>query len=366
MDVLVLQAEVTQAGEAALALADAHFTVVLAVETSAQEAAAAWDSAAIHIKDAKDRATLAEREARERVSRVEAAKAVSLAYAHEDAKGLVQKITHLEGELAEACQARVVAEENSYGLSDTAVNAKHQWERTKRERREHCEELTLLQTWGSKLCLDCGPPRLRNPLPEGMWIPALRHTEMAGELIALWAAVSSIVELVLKRSPDKTFRVLVVSELVAEFQRLELQHSWLELSDVRIYDLLIGPPLGLAQLANRLDEAAEQLGAKLAARQVADAELEALRPLAAWARDLMLENADGPSSLATSLSCGISPSEHHRSPLFSAGMWSSPQLCIQVAPLVRTSTTFSSSSLSLSELSRRPLKPRSGHATPWS
>jgi hypothetical protein len=38
-------------------------TMVLAVETSAQEAAVAQDRIVIHIRDAKDQAALAEREA---------------------------------------------------------------------------------------------------------------------------------------------------------------------------------------------------------------------------------------------------------------------------------------------------------------
>jgi hypothetical protein len=46
--------------------------VVLVVVTSAQEAAAMRDSAALHIKDAYDRAALVEWEAHERVSRVDA------------------------------------------------------------------------------------------------------------------------------------------------------------------------------------------------------------------------------------------------------------------------------------------------------
>jgi hypothetical protein len=45
----------------------------------------AWDSATLHVKDARDWATLAEREALERVSRVEVENATPLASAHEDA-----------------------------------------------------------------------------------------------------------------------------------------------------------------------------------------------------------------------------------------------------------------------------------------
>jgi hypothetical protein len=58
----------------------------------------------------------------------------------------------------------------------------------------------------------------------------------------------------------------------------------------------------------------------------------------------------------------ISPSEHHWLPLLSAVMWPSPQLPLQVAPLVITLMT----SLSLSELSWWPPEPRCNCATPWS
>jgi hypothetical protein len=67
----------------------ARVTTVLTTKTSAQEATVAWDSIAILIKDAEDRATLAEREARERVSRVEAENAVTLTSSHEEVEGLV-------------------------------------------------------------------------------------------------------------------------------------------------------------------------------------------------------------------------------------------------------------------------------------
>jgi hypothetical protein len=65
------------------------------------------------------------------------------------------------------------------------------------------------------------PPRVRNHLLEGMQIAALHHTEMAQELATLWTVVSSIVEFMLGCSPDETFWVEVVDELVAEFWKLE-------------------------------------------------------------------------------------------------------------------------------------------------
>jgi hypothetical protein len=92
--------------------------VVLATETSAQEATVMRDSATLHVKDAEDQGALAEREAQERMSRVEAGKAAVSVSSREDADDLVWKIALLEGALAEVRQAREVAEENSYSLSD--------------------------------------------------------------------------------------------------------------------------------------------------------------------------------------------------------------------------------------------------------
>jgi hypothetical protein len=63
----------------------------------------------------------------------------------------------------------------------------------------------------------------------------------------------------------------------------------------------LGPPSGWARLADRLEEAAGQLGAELAARWEANTELEALQTSATWVRDLVLDGADGPSSLATTM-----------------------------------------------------------------
>jgi hypothetical protein len=52
-------------------------------------------------------------------------------------------------------------------------------------------------------------------LSEGMWLAALRRTEMSREPATPQAAVSSAVELVLGHSPDEVFRMEVVGELVA-------------------------------------------------------------------------------------------------------------------------------------------------------
>jgi hypothetical protein len=67
-----LLVEVSRAREAVVVVEADRITAVLATETSAQKAAAAWNSAALHVTDVKDRATLVEREALERVLRVEA------------------------------------------------------------------------------------------------------------------------------------------------------------------------------------------------------------------------------------------------------------------------------------------------------
>jgi hypothetical protein len=117
-----LLVEVARAQEAATAVEAAHVTAILAVETSTKEAATAQDSAALHIEDEEDRATLVEMEARERVLRVEAENAATLDSTRQDTEGLVQKIALLEGELAEECRARKLAEEDSRSLSDTAPN----------------------------------------------------------------------------------------------------------------------------------------------------------------------------------------------------------------------------------------------------
>jgi hypothetical protein len=87
--------------EAATATEAARVMMMLAVETSAQEAAAMGDSAVVHVKDLEDWAALVERVAQKRVSRVEAENAMALASARQDAKGLIRKIALREGELAE-------------------------------------------------------------------------------------------------------------------------------------------------------------------------------------------------------------------------------------------------------------------------
>jgi hypothetical protein len=226
----------------------------LATEMRTGEANAEWDSAAL-LKGVEDRAALGEREALEMMSRAEEVNDVAIASTREDAKGVVQKIVLHEGKLVVEHPAPEVSE---------------------REHREQFEELTLLQTQGSKLChtVIC-PSRARHHLSEGMQLIALHHTEMARELIALWEAVSSATELVLGHSPSDTFRVGEVGELAAKFQKMEERWSRLERLAVRIYDLLLRPP------PSHLDEATEQLRLELAARWEVDAKLEDLQALAA-------------------------------------------------------------------------------------
>jgi hypothetical protein len=89
------------------------------------------DSAALRVKDAEDRATLVEREALERVSRVEAENTTTLASARGDAEGLSWKITLLEDEHVVERRTREVSE---------------------REHHEQFEELTIQQTRGFELC----------------------------------------------------------------------------------------------------------------------------------------------------------------------------------------------------------------------
>jgi hypothetical protein len=50
---------------------------------------------------------------------------------------------------------------------------------------------------------------------------SLYHTDMAGELAMLRTTVSSVVEFGLRCSPDETFCVEVVDELIDEFWKLE-------------------------------------------------------------------------------------------------------------------------------------------------
>jgi hypothetical protein len=135
-----------------------------------------------------------------------------------------------------------------------------------------------------------------------MRLAALCHTEIAIEFGVLRTAVSSVMESVVWHSPSDTFHMEVVSELVAEFQKMEDQCLRLERPDMRICDLLLGPPISRARLVDHLDEAAGQLRVELVAGWEVDAELGAPRTSVVRAWDLVLDSADGPSSVAVSMS----------------------------------------------------------------
>jgi hypothetical protein len=114
-----------------------------------------------------------------------------------------------------------------------------------------------------------------------MPLAALDHTKMFGELTVFRAAVSSVVDVVLGRSPGNVSHVEVVGKLVFELHKLEDQSSRLERPAARICDLFLGPPHSRARLGDRLDEAAGHHRVELATPLEADAELEALQTLAA-------------------------------------------------------------------------------------
>jgi chromosome segregation ATPase len=124
---------------------------------------AAWESIAALVRDVEDRAALAEREAWERLLRLEAKSTTT------PVEDFAQRIDLLEGELAKAHQAQDVAEENSRGLSNAVADTERWQEESNRKCQEWVEELTLLQARGSELCQAIvGPPRVRSHLSEGM------------------------------------------------------------------------------------------------------------------------------------------------------------------------------------------------------
>jgi hypothetical protein len=114
-------------------------------------------------------------------------------------------------------------------------------------------------------------------MSEGMQLATVCHTKMDGEHAALRVWVSFAVKSVLGRSLRDIFRVEVMGELAAKFQKMEDRCSWLQWPITRVCDLLLGPPPDRARLVDHLDEAVKQLRVELAAWQEADAELEALR-----------------------------------------------------------------------------------------
>jgi hypothetical protein len=169
------------------------------------------------------------------------------------------------------------------------------------------EELTLLQARGSKLY----------HTKRGCW-EQLEELTLLHLSITFQRGCGSLLsttlrwpEFTLVRSPNETFQVEVVDELVAKFQKLDERRSWYEQPSMRIYDLLIGPPSSWSRLAGRLDKAIEQLGVELATWREVNAELEALRALATWVQDLVQDWADGSSSLAASMSMATALLEGH-------------------------------------------------------
>jgi hypothetical protein len=105
-------------------------------------------------------------------------------------------------------------------LFDVAVDVERWLEECKRECLEKVEELTLLWTRGSELCLaTVGPLRVRSHMLEGMQIVALYLVEMVEELASLRAVISYATEFTLGCSPNKAFRLEVLDKLIAGFRK---------------------------------------------------------------------------------------------------------------------------------------------------
>jgi hypothetical protein len=84
-----------------------------------------------------------------------------------------------------------------------------------------------------------------------------------------------VCEFALGRSPNDTFWVEVVDELIVEF-RMQEWRLRLERPNARIGDLILGLPSSWAELTDRLEEAIGQLGVEQVVHREADIELEAL------------------------------------------------------------------------------------------
>jgi hypothetical protein len=161
-----------------------------------------------------------------------------------------------------------------------------------------------------------------------IWAAALRHAGVVQELTALRAAMSSTAELVLGRSLGKTSWVEVMNELTTKLQGMEELCLRLEGPGARIYSLLLGPPPGKVRWADHLEEAAERLEAVLAERRQVDAELEGLWTSVALVRDLILGEAGGPSSLATSLSMVVEEAENRINTVAINGVRWGDSICV--------------------------------------
>jgi hypothetical protein len=126
----------------------------------------------------EDWATLAKREAQEKVSRTKAVSAATLAFARGEAEVLVRWIALLKGELTEACQARDMTEVNSLGLSYVAVTPSGGGRSLRRSARNGSRSLPFCK---------------------------------------LGVAVSSATQSMLGRLPTGALRVDIMDELVIEF-----------------------------------------------------------------------------------------------------------------------------------------------------
>jgi hypothetical protein len=127
---------VIQVQEDAVAVEVACAVAVHVTMAFVQEAASAWERPAVFIPEVETRSTLAEREARESVLNVEAESTTALAFAREEAEGYARRVSFLEGELTDVCQARDTTEVSFQDLSSVVVDAHRWWEEGQRECRE--------------------------------------------------------------------------------------------------------------------------------------------------------------------------------------------------------------------------------------
>jgi hypothetical protein len=114
---------------------------------------------------------------------------------------------------------------------------------------------------------------------EGMRIATVCHTEMAGQLATLWAAVSSTAQTVLRRSRTKAFWVNVVEGMIAEFQEQAKRHLCLKNSSMRICNVILGTPFNQVRLTDRLEEAIGQIQADQAKHRKATPNWRACKAL---------------------------------------------------------------------------------------
>jgi hypothetical protein len=111
----------------------AHASTFCVAEASSWDTATVRERTIVFAREKEARAALVESEARERVSRMEAESLTMLTSTHGEAEVFTRRISLLEGELTEACQARDTAEVNSQSLSDIAADTERWWEESERE-----------------------------------------------------------------------------------------------------------------------------------------------------------------------------------------------------------------------------------------